>query len=219
MSKITVIVADAQHLFAEALGVALGRYPELEIHNHSPATGLEVIEVATTLDPDVVLLDFWMVGMEGPPTTRLLGKRAPRSKVLLLSWLHGPQQVEEALEAGAVGFLPKSLTLDQVAGAIRRAHAGESPVYSSELEELVRTIEAREHEVARISQRLLTLTPREIQILTMLSFGEPFDDVADKLSISPGTLRTHVHNILKKTGARSQIEAIAMARHYGLIQT
>ncbi|MGH2703666.1 MAG: response regulator [Actinomycetota bacterium] len=216
----TVLVADAQRLFSEALAIALSRYPDLDVvDNNHPTSGLAAVEAAIDLRPDVALLDYWMVGMEGPAAARAILRRLPTCKIMLLSWLHGPAQVQEALDAGVVGFLPKSLGVGQVVDAIRRARAGEVPVYLEELKELLRNIELRDSEVEDMARRLGSLTPREIQILTLLSFGRRIEDVASDLSIAPGTLRTHVHNILKKTGARSQLEALAMARHHGLIQT
>jgi two-component system response regulator DesR len=214
-----ILIADAQRLFSESLGIALGLQPGLEVLNDHPTEGLGAVEVALARRPDVAVLDYWMVGMEGPAVARAILKRVPTCKILMVSWLHGPPQVQEALDAGVVGFLPKSLRVQQVVEAIRRAQSGESPVFAEQLRVLLDSIETRANEVDRAAERLGSLTPREIQVLTLLSFGRPIEDVAADLSIAPGTLRTHVHNILRKTGARSQLEALALARHYGLIQT
>lgn len=217
--SISVLVADAQRMFSEALVRALYWCSDLRPIDEQPTTGTEAIEAITHHLPDVALLDYWMGGMAigAPAVTQAINHSAPNCRVLVLSWLHGPQHIDSALQAGAVGFLPKSLGLDRVVEAIRRAHAGECPVFEGELEGLKRNIEQRSEDSDQMWERLRTLTRREVEILASLSAGLSVTEIAKKQMISLATVRNHIHKILGKTGARSQLEAVHVARHHKLI--
>lgn len=214
---ITVLVTDAQRLFADALGSALGQCEGLRVLEHRPTDAVEAIAVVTREHPDVALIDYWLPDMEGPVSTASVLARRPDTKVLVLSWFHGPQQITAALEAGAVGFLPKSLTVAVVAEGVRRAVAGECPVFGEQLGRLAETITARNSSVDQWARRYATLTARELEVLRLLAAGLPADDIADRLEIAETTTRTHIHKILAKTEAHSQLEAVAMARDLGLV--
>lgn len=215
---IRVLIADAQLLFADALGQTLAREEGLEVLEEHPTRGIPAIEAVLALRPDVALLDYWMNDTHGDAATRLILTSHPAQKVMLLSWFHGPLQIAAALDAGAVGFLPKSLTVAQVADGIRRAHAGECPVYGAELEQLARSIEERSRVQEERQERLFTLTPRELGVLCALNRGDPLCAVASDLNISQATVRNHIHSILVKTGTRSRMQAIALARSKGLLR-
>lgn len=219
MSRIRLLIADAQILFAEALRAALKRWPGLEALDELPATAQQAIDAVAILRPDVVLIDYHLPEMHGHATARMISANAPGTKILVLSWFYGPREIKAVLEAGASGFLPKSLHLDQVADAIMRAHAGEKPVYADELARVVERVSLGEEHSAKIWAKLLTLTPREIDILRLLNAGHEVKEVAKSLKISESTVRTHIHNMLEKTETRYQTEVLALARHYGLIQS
>ena len=156
--------------------------------------------------------------MSGPATASLIGAADPHCKVILLSWFHGRADIDFAFKSGAVGFLPKSVTLDPLVEAVRRAHAGERPVLREEVEGLVKKLDKRDDKRAEVLKRVEVLTPRELEILIFLSYGGSITQVAKQLSISPKTLKNHITKILAKTGAGSHTEAVAMARYCGLIQ-
>ena len=132
--------------------------------------------------------------------------------------LFGKYPLAPALRAGASGYLPKSISITQLLEAIRRAYRGETPVFIEELGQMVQHLTVRADESLEIAKRFEHLTPREIQILTVLAGGQPIEEIARKLSISPHTLKTHIRNILAKTGARSHGEAVGLALRCGLIQ-
>jgi len=217
-SKIRVLVADPQRLVADALADSLGRQPGLGVFADRPLTGIEAIESTVRRHPAVVLLDFWMPDMEGPAATRRILAKRPEQKVIVMSWFHGTAQIEAALEAGAVGFFPKSLTLHKVAEGIRRAHAGESPVYLNELDGLFKTIRGRVARSAAGSKRLESLTKRELELLALFSLHLTNDEVAGQMSISPTTVRAHVRHILIKTGTNSTREVVNLAIASGVIR-
>jgi DNA-binding NarL/FixJ family response regulator len=212
-----VLVADSQRLFAESVGVALRGTGSYDVVKNHPTSGDATLTAILTERPDVSLIDFWLSGMDAAAVTRAVLARLPRQKILVLSWLHGPGQIQAAMESGAVGFLPKSLPLGQVIDAINRAHTGESPVFGRELGRLVTALEDRGDRAAEMSGRLSTLTTRELEILRLLNDGRTLKEIAQNLEIAVGTVKNHVHKILTKTGSRSQAEALAVARKLKVI--
>ncbi|HUP70378.1 MAG TPA: response regulator transcription factor [Acidimicrobiales bacterium] len=215
---IVVLVADGQRLFAESLGSALAHHGGFYVIGEHPTNGGGAVEAVMRHRPDVVLLDYWIPGMDGPAAAHAIASWSPGPKVLILSWFHGQIQVQKALAVGVAGFLPKSLSLAQVAAAIGRAHAGEPLVFAEQLSNLVADIDQRYDDALRRGELLRLLTSREVEILQVLATGRPGREVAAELSIALGTLKNHVHKILAKTGARTQLEVINMARHEGLIR-
>ncbi|MGH2773321.1 MAG: response regulator [Actinomycetota bacterium] len=218
MATIRVLLADAQRMFADAVGRLLALQPDFDVIDEFPGGGPETIDAAVLFHPDVAVLDYWLAGMDGPAVCRAIQDRAPNCKIILLSWFYKADHVQAAFDAGAVGFVPKSLTVTQLEKAIRRAHAGESPVFGKELAGLVEAVSKREDEAREVSKRLGSLTPQEIRVLILLSLGLNVENICERLVISRGTARNHIQKILSKLGARSQIEAVAIAQQYGLIQ-
>jgi DNA-binding NarL/FixJ family response regulator len=218
VARVKVLVSDSQLMFAHALGIALSRCPQLEIVPELPTSGSDVIGSALAHRPRVILLDHWIEGMDSTAVTEAILEHVPNAKVLHLSWFHGPEHIQVALRAGAVGFLPKGLTVDSVEDAIHRADAGENPVFEEELDRLVMRIERRKNLLENENRRLRSLTPRELEILRYMSTGLTVEKIASRLDIKATTVRRHVHHILQKSGAATQLEAVAIARDHGLVQ-
>lgn len=130
---IRVLLADTQPLFAEVLSAALHEDPDLDLLNRRPSDGPSTVRAVLELRPDVALIDYWLPGLRGPEVLSGIRQTERPAPVLTLSGLRGPAHIKEALEAGAVGFLPKGVSVAQVAEAIHRAHAGEVPVFATEL--------------------------------------------------------------------------------------
>lgn len=216
-TPIRVLVADAQRLFAEAVGIALATVADMDVVPEYPTNGADALDAACRHEPHVVVLDYWLPGMGGASCTRALLQTTGAAKVLLVSWLHGGQHVQEALAAGAVGFLPKSLDFEQLVEAIRRTAQGDGVVFPEELASLVKGVERRAEDFEERAQKLATLTRRELEVLQLLGRGLAPKEIAAQLSISVGTVKNHVHKILIKTGAKSQVEAILIARSHRVI--
>lgn len=213
-----VLIADSQLLFAEAIGCILGLQPGLHVHPRYPTTGYEAVELAWAVRPQVFLLDLWMPDIEGAAATRMMLSRAPGIKVVILAWFYGADHIEKALSAGAAGFLPKSIGIGKLIEGVRAAASGDSPVCLPELDRLFRQVSKKGDQAAAVLRRLQALSARELQILTMLSLHLSVTEVAGQLFISPTTVKTHVRNMLKKTGARSTREIVNMAISCGLIR-
>lgn len=214
-----MLVADGSRLLSEALASSLRWNFDMEALEEFPGTGPEALEAVGRLKPNVALIDFWLPGMEGPAVAATLQHRCPQTKVILLSLIHSPRDIERALASGAVGFLPKSTGMKSVSEAIRRAHAGENPVFAEDLQHLSRKIKEREVVAERINKIFATLSPREMEVLRLFSYGWSINQIAKKLSLSPGTVKQYSHKILQRTGAETRERAIAMARFSGIIRS
>lgn len=212
MGRTSVLVADAQRLFVDALCQALDEYPELRVAEPRPTRGEEAVQAALKCKPDVALIDYWIRGMNGPATTRAIRRWLPDVTVVFLAGFHfGPCQVSEAHAAGGLGFVYKRATVDQVFHVIRTAseRVPDAPA--------ARCGHHHRQEVEQGLRRLLTLTPREMEILQMMSLGLPAKELARRLSISVGTLKNHLHKVLSKLDVKSQHEAVKMAQEEGMI--
>lgn len=214
--EITVLVADSQLLFAETLAISLGMKPDIRVFDEYPATAREAIEATRRLQPDVALLDYWLLE-GGPAAAEAIRFLSPPTKVLLLSWELSPDYISNSVSSGAVGFLPKSISVNEVAEAVRRAEAGQSFVYQDKLTRMFARLQRQYEETARLAERFRELTPRQLQVLGMLGAGFPIEEVGKRLGISRGTVMLHINKILTRTGARSQSEVVALARQAGLI--
>lgn len=212
-----IVVALSPRLFSEALARALQQYPEIDVVTWLAAGGTEVAEAVTEIGPEIALVDYALGGMDGPAVTRAIRSSAPEVKVLLFSWVHGPDQVGKALAAGAVGFLPKSLSVAQVVEALRQARQGRGLVYAEELTTLVEDIDRRGQLGDELLARLESLSRREVEILALLSEGWSTTELARRLSITSGTLNNYLSRMLATTGARTKIELIAWARSANIV--
>lgn len=212
-----VLVADPLPLSSEALSAALGSQPGLSVLPERPASAAETIDAVESQRPDVAVLDFWMPGLDGAAGVSEILRAAPRTKVLLLSWLQGLDHIRSAVSSEAVGFLPTSIGISELAEAISLANDGSGLVYAERVAGLVEKISVRhaDREVKR--DALASLTAREVAVLGWLSRGHSRAQVARELSIAPATVDVHVRNILRKTGAGSSLEAVSMAQGGGVL--
>jgi len=237
MGRIGVVVADAQRLFVESMSRALQEHPDLNVSQGRSTTGREAVKEVTRFKPDVALLDFWITGLRGPAATRAILKVLPAVKVFFLSeFFIGPGQIKEAHAAGAIGFLRKDLALETVVAAVRDANRcspgdidgllpaqeawptvpGSGPDRPTEAQRPHPGLAGDDRSEDR-SRRLTTLTNREIEVLQLLRQGLATKQLARELSITVGTLKNHIHNIIVKTGASTQLEAVNIAEEGGYI--
>lgn len=217
MDLTRVLIVDAQFLVADALAAALAAYDDLTMLDDRPTSGLGALKAASAGRPDVVLLDYWLPDMEGPAAIREVLEGIPETKVVTISWFHGPEQIKAALQAGAVGFLPKSVSVAKVAEGVRRAHQGEDPVFGEKVADLVETLRSRVDAMEQTVDRFANLTARELEIVQLLAMGLSVVTIARRMGITEATARTHITRVLHKTEAGSQLEAVTMARVAGLV--
>ncbi len=211
----TVLIADGCKLLAESLAVSLGDWPNFAVVDEYPTTGLRAVESASRHRPDVVLLDYWIREMEGPVAVAMIRDRVPDTKVLLLTGVRDPH-ARRGLAAGAVGCVPKSVGVDEVAAAVYLAGADTRLVETGRLGGPQRFDPPEDLDVG-LRRRLVALSPREIRVLRLTYVGCSPEAIARQFSISPSTVRVHLHNAIKKLEAESKEQALALARSSGLI--
>jgi NarL family two-component system response regulator LiaR len=174
------------------------------------ASGQEAIQLCTELQPDVVLMDMVMPDMDGAATTRLIRKQSPQIQVLALTSFKEEILVQSALQAGAIGYLLKDVSADELAQAIRAAHAGRSTLSPEAAQALV-------HATSQPAGPGISLTDRELEVLSRMVEGLNNTQIAALLNISPSTVKSHVSNILAKLGVASRTEAVTLALRNQLV--
>lgn len=212
---VTVLVVDDHRVFAEALAIAIGleRGVTVRVATSCP----EAIELAGTLRPDIVLMDLEMPGMGGLAAIREVRLAHPGATVLVVSGHDDDLSRARALEAGAVGYVSKLSSIDEITAAVRRAQTGEPLVEGDEAGRLMRLLRHRRHQEATERQRVNRLTPRQVEILQLMAGGESPAEIARQLGMSPLTLRTHIQNILTRLGVHTKLDAVALAIKHGKI--
>lgn len=213
-----VLVADAQRLFAQALGVSLERRGGLSTATCFPTRVEAVIEAVAVTRPRVVLLDLWIPGeRDALAATEAIRSTAPDIVVLHITWLYGVEHVQASLLSGAAGLLPKTLAVALVAEALHRAVAGEHPVYADEMERMVGDVGERSMAAERRRAAFADLSAREVEVLRLLAEGCPARALPERLMVSPGTMRNQIHRIIRKLGVHNQQDAVRVARQQCLI--
>ncbi len=209
-----VLIVDDHDVVRFGIGAVLDLEPDLEVVGDA-GDAATAVEAARTLQPDVVLMDVLMPGMDGIEGCRLLLESAPDAQVLMLT-SHGDRDaVMAAIMAGASGYLLKNTGRAQLLSAIRSAARGESQldpsVTSAVLERLRALADANE---GREADRL---SDREREVLNLVAHGKTNNEIAGQLTISPNTARNHVSHILDKLGLSRRSEAATFAARHGLI--
>jgi two-component system nitrate/nitrite response regulator NarL len=205
-----VLIVEDHQVVAEGLAALLNEHPELRVVAIASGVG-EVEHLADVERVDVVLCDYWLPDGTGPEAVAALRSHLPDVAVVFLSADNSDEAVLAALEAGAAGYLVKSAAGADVADAVRRAIDGEILVPARQLAKLLARRRERSHRSAEHARRLDSLTPRERQILSLMTAGLDNRDIARELSISYTTVRSHVRHLLSKMGARSKLEAVVRA--------
>jgi NarL family two-component system response regulator LiaR len=208
-NPIRVMIADDHPVVRNGIRFSLLALDDIELVGEA-SSGQEALRVCREVQPDVVLMDLKMPGMDGLASTRAVRERHPQVQVVALTSFHEMDLVQEALQAGAIGYLLKDVALDELARAIRSAHAGQSTLAPAAAQALV--------EAAALPSELgHELTGREREVLALMVEGLGNVEIAERLSISLSTVRFHVSNIFSKLGAANRAEAAALAVKHHLV--
>ncbi len=208
-----VVIADDEWLIRAGYRMILDSEPDMEVVGEA-ADGVEAVEMARRLAPDVVLMDVRMPRLDGIAATRALVGRDRAPAVLVVTTFDLDEYVYEALRAGAAGFLLKDAPEQQLLAALRGAPQGVtlfSPTVTRRL------IEAFTPRVPRASAGLLQLTERETQVLTQVALGRSNAEISRELAIGETTVKTHVSRVLAKLHLTSRSQAVVLAYETGLV--
>jgi len=213
---IRVLLVDDQRLMREGLRILLGLEPDLEIVGEAD-DGEAALSAYDKLRPDVVLMDVRMPGMDGVEATWRLRERWPDARIVILTTFDDDEYVFEGLRAGALGYLLKDVSGHDLAQAVRTVAAGGALIEPSVAAKVVAEF-ARVAPPARPARPGLAepLSEREVEILRLLAHGLTNRQIGERVSISEGTVKNHVTNILGKLGARDRTQAAIRARELGL---
>jgi two-component system, NarL family, response regulator LiaR len=208
-SKIHVMLVDDHGVVRRGLGAFLTVYDDLELCAEAES-GEEALRICEEARPDVILMDLVMEGMNGADTTREIKKRWPQIQVIALTSFKEKELVHDALKAGAIGYLLKNVSTDDLADAIRSAYAGKPALAPEAAQILIQK--------AIIGDEVIEpLTDREMEVLVLMVKGLNNTEIADRLFVSRSTIKFHVSSILSKFHAVSRTEAVAMAVQKGLV--
>ena len=210
-TPIRVMVVDDHAVVRGGLTTFLLAYDDLELVGEA-ANGAEALSVAARCQPDVVLMDLMMPEMDGATATRLLREKHPHIQVIALTSFKEDDLVQGVLSAGAIGYLLKNVSADELVSAIRSARAGRPTLAPEATRVLIRS-------ATHTRQQPLgyDLTERERDVLALMVTGMNNSEIADRLVVSRSTIKYHVSNILSKLQATTRTEAVAYALQQNLV--
>jgi NarL family two-component system response regulator LiaR len=201
--SLRVVVVDDHAMVRSGLAAFLTAYDDLEQVGEA-ASGEEAVDVCARIQPDVVLMDLVMPGIDGVEATRVIRERCPATKVIALTSFGELARVRSALDSGAISYLLKNVSADELAAAIRGAAAGQTSLSPEAARAVI-------PEAAERASRPGDLTETERRVLALMVEGQSNPQIGDSLGISLSTVKFHVSNILSKVGASSRTEAVALA--------
>ncbi len=201
-SKIRIMLVDDHAVVRSGLGAFLSVNPDLEMVGEAE-NGEQAVVRANLLKPDVILMDLMMPVMDGVAATQAIKKQNPQIQIVALTSFQEDELVQNALKAGAVGYLMKNVTARELAAAIKAAKDGKMTLSPEAAQALVRANQqAKETE---------TLTEREIEVLKLMVDGLNNAEIAERLVISLSTVKYHISNILMKLGVDNRVSAVSLA--------
>jgi DNA-binding NarL/FixJ family response regulator len=217
--QVRVLVADDQRVVREGLTMLLGLLPEVEVVGCA-CDGHEAVALAADLRPDIVLMDLRMPRCDGVEATRLLRDRVPGARVVVLTTYADDRSVLDALRAGARGYLTKDAGGAEIRQAIRQVLDNQAVIDPAVQRHVVDAI-AEQPPPARPQAQSAPalpagLTPREAEVLALIAAGLSNREIAGRLVVSEGTVKSHVNHLLAKTGARDRAQAVTFAYQHGL---
>jgi len=213
LNKINILIVDDQTLIREGLAALLDLSPDLRVVGKA-ADGRQALAQVEALQPDVVLMDVRMPGMNGVAATRQIRARCPNVRVIVLTTFDRDEYVFESLRAGAAGYLLKDADPPRLAAAIRAVYAGDAILDPAVTQKVIRRA-AHSQSAETLTERL---TPREREILRLMTAGATNVEIAARLRLAEGTVKNHISHILGKLKARDRAHAARLAVEWGLLE-
>jgi NarL family two-component system response regulator LiaR len=208
-SPIRVLLVDDHTMVRRGLATFLQVFDDMELAGEA-AGGEAAIQLCDRIRPDVILMDLVMPGMDGVEATRAIREQFPTVQVIALTSFKKGELVQNALQAGAIGYLLKDVSADELAQAIRAAHAGRGTLSPEASQALVQA-------TTRPQAPGQDLTERERDVLALMIEGLNNTEIAEELVVSPSTIKSHVSHILAKLDVSSRTEAVALAVQHEIL--
>jgi NarL family two-component system response regulator LiaR len=208
---IRVMLVDDHDMVRRGLATFLMAKPDLELVGEA-ADGADALEICAKVKPDVILMDLIMPGLDGAAATRAIRQEFPKVQVIALTSFQEKQLIRDALEAGAIGYLLKNVTVEELSAAIRSAHAGQSALAPEAIQAL---LQSEVSEIDTVPD--YHLTAREMEVLVLLVEGLSNRQIAERLVVSRATAKAHVSHILEKLEVSNRAEAITLALRHKLV--
>lgn len=210
-NSIRVMIVDDHAVVRSGLSIFLMACDDMELVAEA-TSGEQALMLCSQAKPDVVLMDLVMPGMDGATAIRLLREQCSDIQVVALTSFKEQELVQGALQAGAIGYLLKDITAEELANAIRAAYAGKPTLSSEAAQVLIQSTRMP------AGKRGFDLTDREREVLVLMAKGLNNRQIADQLIVSVSTAKFHVSSVLSKLGAASRTEAVAIAVQNGLVK-
>ncbi len=210
---ITVLIVDDHAVVRGGIRGFLESQPDLQVLGEAPS-GAEGVKLAAELVPDVVLMDLAMPEMDGVEATRRIRNASPRTQVVVLTSFHDDAHIFPAIKAGALSYLLKDISPDELAGTVRLAARGEAVLNPRVASRLVQEMSG---ERSPQTNSLSELSNREIEVLKLIAEGLPNAAIAERLVLSEKTVKGHVSNILGKLQLADRTQAAVLAWRQGMV--
>ncbi len=210
-SRIRVLIADDHAVVREGLRLLINSEPGMEVVGQA-ADGVEAVLAARSLNPDVILLDLVMPRKNGIEAIAEIRQEKPTAHILVLTSFAEDDKVFPAIKAGALGYLLKDSSPNELLQAIRETSRGESSLHPTIARKLIRELS----QPSDLPPAAEPLTEREVEVLKLVALGLPNQEIAEKLSLSERTVRSHVSNILDKLHLANRTQAALYAVREGL---
>jgi DNA-binding NarL/FixJ family response regulator len=204
-AQIRVFCVDDHPLLRQGIGAVINSQPDMLLAGEA-SNYQEAIQQFREYRPDVTLMDLRLPGMNGIETMIAIRAEFPEARVIILTTFEGDVEIQRALEAGACGYMLKSMTPRELVEAVRQVHAGKRRISP--------------HAAAQLSEHLgdENLTEREIEVLKQVAGGNRNRDIAEKLFITEETVKVHLKHIMQKLGASDRTQAVTIGLRRGIIQ-
>ena len=215
---VRVLLADDQPLLRQGFAMIVGAEPDLQVVGEA-ADGVEAVELARALCPDIVLMDVRMPGLDGIAATQQITAHHSEVKVIILTTFDIDEYAFDGLRAGASGFLLKNARPEELLRGIRAVASGDAVLAPSTTRRVLDTYAStfERSGVTTVPGTVLgALTPREREIFAELAAGHTNQEIADRLTLSETTVKTHVTRVLSKLGLRDRVQVVIFAYENGL---
>lgn len=212
--KISLLITDDHSIVRQGIRVFLELQPDFTVLGEADS-GEAAVRIAAELVPDVVLMDLVMPGIGGVEATRQVKQASPHSQVIVLTSYHEDEFIFPALRAGAISYVLKDVSPDELAETVRKAAQGESVLHPRVASRVVQELRGAKRDTPNLFQEL---SDRELEVLRLIADGRSNAEIAEKLFISEKTVKGHVSNILSKLHMLDRTQAAVLAWQQGLMQ-